>query len=198
MKTYRIAPFLFVFATCALLGACQALSDLDDIEMADPASVTDGGAGADGHETESDVVEADGDAMVDLDIGVPDADAFEQIDVLSDGGEGWAFQESCVKPGAVQMQCDPRTNEGCGPGLACDVAKNGNGHYGFVCFGDGVAQEGEPCNGDKGPWCKAGLHCEPVAGKCTKFCCTPADCDESAPACGILDPFAIGTFGWCE
>lgn len=196
----RSTTLLTASLACTLwmgLGACESIANLDDVR------ITQGGAGGGG--------DAEIDSEIDsADVGQPDvadgADAFDALDVpdadasdapIGDGGDGgpYSFPPTCVKPGSVMIQCDPMTNAGCGTGTACDMAQN-SGQYGFVCFPNGTVDEGQPCNGVSGPWCKATLHCG--TGTCGKFCCTSADCGGTTPQCGMYDPAKVGTFGWCQ
>lgn len=163
----------------AWLGGCESIANLDDVRITDPPP---GDAGSDAADASADAHDAQTE-----DVGEPDApDASDAP---------YSFPPSCVKPGSVAMQCNPMTNEGCGADTACDMASGTSG-YGFVCFPTGTVDEGEPCNGVSGPWCKPTLHCGTTT--CTKFCCTHADCGGSTPSCGMYDPFKVGTFGWCQ
>jgi len=164
-----------------LLLACESVANLDEVNIAS------GGQGGTTQDAAPETADATNDG---------DANATDASDGKSDveyPDSGYSFPASCVKPGSVLTQCDPRTNAGCGADTACDMAQK-DAEYAFVCFPTGAVDEGQPCNGVSGPWCKATLHCG--TDKCVKFCCTSADCPGSS--CSMYDPIKVGTFGWCK
>jgi hypothetical protein len=190
----------WVLALTPLFGpmpaGCEAVSELDEVAMArrdaarearaDRADVDDLDA------LRSTDVAADA-VLPPADATVRPADSAVDAGLVADAGP-FGFPESCVRPDAVVVQCDPRTNTGCPPGMACDLAENA-GQVGFVCFPEGAVPAGGACDGVAGPYCRPTLHCGP--GTCTRFCCTSADCAAPTPECGLYDPIRVGTFGWC-
>ncbi|GMV19001.1 MAG: hypothetical protein HS104_29895 [Polyangiaceae bacterium] len=168
----------------SLLVGCESVANLDEVNMASGGQA--GVAGDAGSELDGDIEASTGGQ----DSGQADSPT---SDALEDALGPLEFPPSCVKYGSVTIGCNPMTNEGCGADTACDMAANGSS-YGFVCFPTGTVEEGQPCNGVSGPWCKPTLHCG--TAKCVRFCCTSADCPGSA--CSMYDPIKVGTFGWCN
>jgi hypothetical protein len=89
---------------------------------------------------------------------------------------------ACVSIGGA-LQCNPVTNEGCsGAGAACDIAGFG---FNFVCWESGnVNDVCEPCGANDSDFCMPGLTC--VAGICSKYCCSDADCGSGTCATGVF------------
>jgi hypothetical protein len=110
------------------------------------------------------------------------------------GGAGGtaALPPTCF---AGPAECDPRTNEGCDAGQACDVGQE-DGEVQLLCYPPpNEAALGAECNLTYGPFCQGGLVCGP-AGACIPFCCGDEECTGPNEVC---NPIAteLGTLGGC-
>lgn len=199
MKTAPALFRLLAAASALASNACEAVSDLDAVRIApSDAALDDAGPVADAAGPDATGQGPPPDATnLRPDAGSPPADAGSTADAAAPDAPDaspFSFPPTCVKPGAVLVQCDPRTNAGCAEGTACDMGQNA-GEYAFACFPAGEVGAGGACDGVSGPYCQATLHCGPDL--CTRFCCTSADCAPPTPQCGMYDPGRVGTFGWC-
>lgn len=96
---------------------------------------------------------------------------------------------------AGPTECDPRTNDGCAMGEACDVGQE-DGEVQLLCYPPpNEAPLGGECNLTYGPFCQGGLVCGP-AGACIPFCCADEECTGPNEVC---NPIAaeLGTLGGC-
>jgi hypothetical protein len=97
---------------------------------------------------------------------------------------------SCVTLDNIN-QCNPITNEGCSPGLACDL-----GGAGFQCFGgSNILDLCQTCDANPGVYCKPTMTCLASSGKCTRYCCEDGDC--GAGTCDKTTLFGVPQVGVC-
>lgn len=116
-----------------------------------------------------------------------DSGTFDAADRdIACGAPAAAPSGSCFDWQMLGHDCSPFTNEGCMPGEICDF-----GGY-FKCYPlDGSEVDVcATCNNDTGPHCLQGATCDGNNddGKCTRFCCTDADCGTG----GSCVAYAIG------
>lgn len=98
------------------------------------------------------------------------------------------------------MPCDPVTNTGCAPGLACTVRQETGRTVTECGVSSGGAGEGFPCFNASS--CGAGLTCQPrfpAGNYCQRYCYGNSDCPVSS--CTPLSPTVrLGeeTLGYCS
>lgn len=109
------------------------------------------------------------------------------------GGSGGAVD--CWSIG-YSGNCNPVKND-CTGGLACDLIEDWEGYLVLECVSDGPQKTGESCDDENGPYCGAGMHCDPIVSVCKKYCCSDADCTGVGGSCKAIDSLAA-ELGLCE
>jgi hypothetical protein len=96
---------------------------------------------------------------------------------------------ACVTVGDAGFACNPVSQQGCdtAAGESCDYAKEGA----FRCFAPpNDAAACAPCRNGTGPYCAPGYSCNAGLGRCTRYCCSDADC--GGGACVLQPPTGLG------
>jgi hypothetical protein len=122
------------------------------------------------------------------------------------GGAGGAGGAAGGSGPAVEILCNPVTNEPCIEGNACDTAfhKDTKEFLGFICYGGRNNSElCEACDLGEGAreFCAGGLACvgpqDATVGKCARYCCTDADCGEGSECADLTFAGAPPGLGLC-
>jgi hypothetical protein len=120
------------------------------------------------------------------------------------GGAGGAGGAAGGSGPAVEILCNPVTNEPCAAGNACDTAFKDGELIAFQCYGG--QNTIELCEGcESGPeareFCAGGLACisKPDApqGNCARYCCTDADCGQGNECAEVTFAGAPPGLGYC-
>jgi hypothetical protein len=113
------------------------------------------------------------------------------------GGTGGAGGAAGGSGSVVEILCNPVTNEPCTAGNACDSAVDMDMNFvGFQCYGgQNTGELCEPCNAQEQEFCVGGLAC--IESKCTRYCCTDADCGEDSECLPAGYDDASPDLGFC-